>query len=94
MKFCGIFIVFQGDIRTTRRITIPLLETVQLQGFTKMICHTKRVHVMMKAPAQHYSDQAITALTYTELRLSPSEVTLCVKKLSARSVKFPAKMTT
>ena len=41
----------QRDIKTTRKITIPPLETVQVQKLTKVRCHTKRVHVMTEGPA-------------------------------------------
>ena len=42
----------QGDIRTSRRITVTALETVQAQGLAKVRCHTKRVHVMTEVQAQ------------------------------------------
>ena len=47
----------------------------------------------MEAPAQHYSEQAIVSLTYTELRLGSSKVAICMKNLSARPVTIPARMT-
>ena len=81
----------QGDIKTTKRIAILPIETVKVQGLTKVRCHTKRVHVVMEAPVQHYSEQDITTLTYTEPRLGSSKVVICMRTLSARPVKIPAR---
>ena len=58
-----------------------------------MKCHVKRAHVMMEAPAQHYSEQFITNSMYAELRLGSSKVAVCMRNLSARSITIPAKMT-
>ena len=42
----------------------------------------EKVHVMMQAPAQHYSEQAIATCTYTELRPGSSKVAICMINLS------------
>ena len=39
----------QGDIKTTRRITIPPSKTFKIQGLTKVRCHTKMVLIKMEA---------------------------------------------
>ena len=83
----------QRDIRSTSRITISPLETVQVSGLTRVRCHTKSVPVKMEVAVWHYSEQALMNLTYTELRPGSSKVGFCVRNVSARSMTFPAKMT-
>ena len=46
---------------------------------------------MMEAPAQPYSEQAITTLTYIELRPGSSKVAICIRNLSARPMTIPSK---
>ena len=88
MTFCC---QIQGDIKTTREITIPPLGTVHIKGMTKERCQSKRVHVMTQAPAKCYSEQVMTTSTYTELRPDSSKVTICVRNLSAKPMTIPAK---
>ena len=83
----------QWDIKTTRRIAIPPLETIQIQGLTKERCHMKKVHVMMEAPAQHYCEQVITISICTELKPGSSKLTICMRNVSAGPVTIPARTT-
>ena len=55
---------------------MTLFKIVRVQELTNLRCHTKRVHAIMEAPAQHYSEQDITASTDTELRPGSSLVTI------------------
>ena len=41
---------------------------------------------MMEAPVQHYPEQAIMTLTYTEQRPGSSNLALCMRHLSARPI--------
>ena len=56
-----------GDVRTTKKVSIPPLETIQVQGTTKIKCHSKRLHVMAEAPAKIYLEHLMTASIYKEL---------------------------
>ena len=80
-----------GDVRTTKKVVIPLLETVQVHGLTKYHCHSKRIHVIADQPQNSFANQLVTTSTYTELKPGSSKVTLCVQNLSAREVVLPAK---
>ena len=81
----------QGNIKATRRITIPPFKIVQAQRLTKVRCDVKRVNVMMEAAAQYYSGQAIATSTYTELRPSSSKEAICLRNLLAKLMTIPAK---
>ena len=85
--------LIHGYIKTARRITIPPLETGQVQGLTKVRCHMKRVPVMMDIPAQLYSKYPITTSTFADLTLRSSKITICMRNFLARPIKIPAKMT-
>ena len=80
-----------GDVRTTKKVVIPPLETVQVHGLTKYHCHSKRIHVIADQPQNSFANQLVTTSTYTELKPGSSKVTLCVQNLSAREVVLPAK---
>ena len=50
----------------------------------------KKVHVMMEAPSHHYSEQAITTLTFIDLRPDASEVAVCMRNVSAQPITITA----
>ena len=49
---------------------------------------------MKEASTQHYSEQAVTTLIYTEMRLGSSRIAGCMRNSSARPVTIPARTVT
>ena len=76
-NFCWILIGSRGISKSPEEL--PHVETVQVQGLTKVRCHTKIVCIWIEAPNQHYSEQVITTFTYTELRPGSSKVAVCMR---------------
>ena len=82
-----------GDIKTTNKVVIPPLETIQVQGLTRVNCHSKRVHGLTEVPTKGYSEEHMTTASYSEFNPGSSRVSVYIKNLTGKTVTLPSHTT-
>ena len=81
----------EGPVAASKAIIVPPFETIKVQGITKIRGHVKGVHVMTEAPEKEYSNSVLTTRAYTELKAGSTRVGVCLRNMTPRTVKIPAK---
>ena len=82
----------KGAVRTTEKVTIPPFQTLMLKGNAGIKGHCMKVHVLTEPTLGPQLPAAVVPIaTYGELHPGSSRVPICLRNMSSRAVKIPAK---
>ena len=81
-----------GPVHTTWRVTILLFGTISIHSNTSVRGHFMQVLMLAEpTPDPQLPTLVVLTVTYTELHLGSSQVSICLQNLSTHSVKIPTK---
>ena len=81
-----------GPVHTTQKFTIPPFGTVSVHGNTSVRGHCVQVHVVTELmPCPQLPTAVVPTVTYVELHLGSSWVSICLCNLSAHSIEIPTR---
>ena len=79
-------------MKLTKTLEIPLFQTIQVHGITKVNSHDKRVNIIVEPRNNGYNSSVVVVPSYACLKLGSSKVSMSLRNLTNKSIMIKAKL--
>ena len=78
-------------MKLNKTVEIPLFQTIQVHGITKVKGHDKRVNIIVELKNNQYNPSVVAVPSYACLQAGSSKINMSVRNLTSKSIMVKVK---